>query len=289
MLRGQFEIQTSTHGILVDNVICRQLVDVEKRIGGRARQNECTRRMEGINDLSNSGNSLRFGESARSGFDQIDSVSQTIPLITAEEKYLVLHDRTAGGTAELVHSKWKPGFSAGSDAIKEVPRIQFIVSQKLKCRSVKRIAAGLCYYADLSAGSGSEFGRVVIGFNTKLLDILEAALKFEWRNQLSADNSRFGVNDSGSFDTVVSDRVLVGCASIETDISVLTVSRVLCARRLQIQLRELTSVNRKFRHFSSVHIRAQAGRIRFDTNFGSVCGNGKFLRYACRLHDQIQG
>ena len=245
--------------------------------------------MEGINDLSNSGNSLRFGESARSGFDQIDSVSQTIPLITAEEKYLVLHDRTAGGTAELVHSKWKPGFSAGSDAIEEVPRIQFIVSQKLKCRSVKRIAAGLCYYADLSAGSGSEFGRVVIGFNTKLLDILEAALKFEWRNQLSADNSRFGVNDSGSFDTVVSDRVLVGCASIETDISVLTVSRVLCARRLQIQLRELASVNRKFGYFAGVHIGAHGGGTRFDANFGSVCGDSEFLRYACRLHDQIQG
>src|SRR5437870_5419609 len=136
--------------------------------------------MERIDDLRDCGNRLRFGESARSGFDQIDSVSQTITFVAAEEEHLVLHDRTADGTAKLVHSKRKLRFSTGSYTVEEITRIQLVVPEKFKCRSMKSIAAGLRDDADLSPGSGPEFRRVVIRFNAKFLNILEAALKLEW-------------------------------------------------------------------------------------------------------------
>src|SRR5207248_2146341 len=99
----EFEIQPCAKGVFVDAVVCRKLVNIEIRVNGRSRQDKGSRSVECIDDLGDGRNGLALGQRAGSRLNKIDAIAEAISFIAAEKEYLVLHNRTAGGTSILVH------------------------------------------------------------------------------------------------------------------------------------------------------------------------------------------
>src|SRR5262249_43630929 len=195
----------------------------------------------------------------RSGFNKVNAIAKPVSFVASEEEAFVLHDRAAHRTSELIHPQWKLGVASRPHAIEKVPRIQLVVPEKFERRTVEGIAAGLRNNANLASATCAEFGTIGIGFDTKLLNVFEAALQFERRRHLSADHSGFRVNNSGSFNAVITNGILVGCAAVKPNVIVLAVTGVLCAGSLQVQLRQLSAVDRKGGHFTSVHACTHSG------------------------------
>ena len=236
MPRIQFEIQARANRVLIDLVIGLKLVDIKIGICRSSGQDEGLRCMEGVDDLSNGRYSLALRQRAWSGFDEIDAVAKPVALVASEKEYFVLHNRTTDRTPELVHAQWKLRLAAGTLAVEEIAGVQRVVPQEFEGRTVEGIASRLGHNADLASASGSEFGGVGVGFHAELLDVFQTALQFERRCQFTADDSRLHINNSGSLNSVVANRILFGCAAVESDIAVLAIAGVLRPRRLQVQL-----------------------------------------------------
>src|SRR5437899_11719340 len=137
---------------------------------------------------------------------------------------------------ELVHAKRQLPWAARTLAVEEITGGQRVVREEFEGRIVEGIASRLGHNADLASASGSEFGGVGVGFHAELLDVFQTALQFERRCQFTADDSRLRINNSGSLNSVVANRILFGCAAVEPDIAVLAIAGVLRPRRLQVQL-----------------------------------------------------
>ena len=114
------------------------------------------------------------------------------------------------------------------------------------------IASGLGDHADLPAGSCSQFRGVIVGVDAKLLHVLKTALQTEWRNQFASDVTGACVDDGGSLNAVKTNCVLFYCAPAESDVAKRPGTRVLRARRLKIQLRELSAVDGQVMTFAGV-------------------------------------
>src|SRR5947207_12725597 len=108
---------------------------------------------------------------------------------------------------------------------------------------MKSVASGFRYNADLRSAASPEFRTVRIRFDAKFLNVFKAALQFERGYQFRADDSGVCIDDSRRLDSVVTDGILIGGAAVEPDIVVLAVSGVLCAWRLEVQLRNLAAID----------------------------------------------
>ena len=82
--------------------------------------------------------------------------------------------------------------------------------------------AGLCHNADLPAGAGTKFSRIVARLNPKLLYILQTRLQSEGRRNLTIQVARIGIDDCRPLNAVITNYVLFRCATIEANISIRT-------------------------------------------------------------------
>src|SRR5215510_9226468 len=112
--------------------------------------------MECIDDRSDRRYSLTLCQLARSRFNEIDTVTEAVSFIAPEEKHLILHDRAADGTAELVHPKREFVDAIRPDAVEEIAGVHRVIAQKFEQGAMDRVASRLRYDADLPTASRSK-------------------------------------------------------------------------------------------------------------------------------------
>ena len=129
---------------------------------------------------------------------------------------------------------------------------------------MEAVAAGLGDDADLAAGAGAVFRRIVARLDAELLHVLEARLQLERRVVLAVHVARRGVDDRRALDAVVADDVLLDGAAAEPDVLPGAGAGVLRAGRLQQQLRHLPAVDRQVEHLALADVDADAGGADVD-------------------------
>src|SRR5271167_211908 len=97
----------------------------------------------------------------------VDALGRTSPLIVAEEENLVLANRTAKGSAELVLIEGPPR------GRKVIARIEIRVAEEFKTVAVKRVGAGFRDDINLPAAEFAILGVKVVRQNAKLGDGIE--------------------------------------------------------------------------------------------------------------------
>src|SRR5262249_19158934 len=143
-----------------------------------------------------------------------DAVKLSRTLIAAEEKYLVLHNRSTNRTAELVLPQYLFVWRAGTPitVIEKIVRIQGLVAEELKQRSVKFVAATLGH--DVYVGSGVP----------AITRIVSRCLNFEFLNCIGIGNCDAGVKTRvGGF---VITRGIVDRHAVHLEIVLLWISAV---------------------------------------------------------------
>src|SRR5262249_5872303 len=95
--------------------------------------------------------------------------------VVSKNECLVLLYRSTRRAAELISSERRDaGIGRLNLPIKEVPRIQGAVAQKLVCGAVEVIGTGLRRDADLPAGAVAELGCINIGDDVEFPHRLDA-------------------------------------------------------------------------------------------------------------------
>ena len=89
----------------------------------------------------------------------------TKSFVAAEQKGPVLSNRSAQGAPELVSSKGRDGA-----LIKEVPRVQFAVPQKLEDGTMNLVGPGLSDDADLPSGPLAVLGGIGVRQHVEFSD-----------------------------------------------------------------------------------------------------------------------
>src|SRR6185436_14085983 len=100
-------------------------------------------------------------------------------------------------------------------------------------RAVRLVRARLRYDVDLPAGARAVLGRIAVGLDAELLDVLEARLELERAGDLAVEVARRRVDDGRPLDAVVAHRVLLDRAAREADVLPGAGAGVERARRLQ--------------------------------------------------------
>src|SRR4030095_4204735 len=145
------------------------------------------------------GHATRRGGVARHGFDEVQPGIETVALIAAKEKRAIPSDRAAEGSAELVLPQLRLAEIGDYAAVRvallvEVVRgIEGVIAEVLDQGAMEGVAARHGDDADLAAGAGAIFGRVVVRFDTELLDVFEARLQLERRVVLAVHVAGRGV------------------------------------------------------------------------------------------------
>src|SRR4030095_5692411 len=178
-----------------------------------------------------------------------------VSFVAEEKERLVFHDGPADRATELIHAKGRL-----ADPVKEIARIQCIVPEIFKQRSMELIASRLGDDADLTAGTRTEFRGIVVGINAELLNVLKAALEPEGGIEFASDITGARVDDRRSLNTGKTHRVLLHCASAESDVAERSGTGILGAGCLQVQLRELAAIDRQVMDFALIHVDAQRRR-----------------------------
>ena len=129
---------------------------------------------------------------------------------------------------------------------------------------MERVASGFGDHTDLSARTRTELSGVVVGIHPEFLNVFDAALKAEWRHKLAAHVSGTGIDNRGSLDTVEANGILFHGAPVKADIAERSGACVLRARRLQIELGQLTAVVGQFVEFTQIDIGAHRGGAGVD-------------------------
>src|ERR1700730_3243734 len=93
-----------------------------------------------------------------------DSLEDATTLIVGKEEGFVSLDWSAQAGAKLVLTEVR------SREIKEVPRVQYLISKKFVSHAMKGIRARACRDVDLSPAVAAELGGVIAGVNLKFLD-----------------------------------------------------------------------------------------------------------------------
>src|SRR5213594_620244 len=182
----EFVIDSQSDRSLVNYVVGLKLNRVEQirsraqRYGARRAEsrNECRRCRIASDGASAQGRRTDARGLAGNGFDRVDAATQTITFIREEEECFVLLGRPANRASELVQPQLA---LLPDDVVEKVYSIKSVVPEIFKPGAVKLIAAGLCYHADLPAGTGAELRRIVIRIDAKLLHVLERRLESERR------------------------------------------------------------------------------------------------------------
>ena len=148
------------------------------------------------------------------------------------------------------------------------------------------VAAGFRHNADLPAGAGAIFRRVVAGFHLEFLHRFQAGLQPEGRGDLAVQVARRGIHDGRGFHAVKTNCVLLVGAAREANVVIGTAARRLCARRQQVELRDLPTVDRDLRNFAGVDVIAYRCRTGLDhRQFAAVdgdrCGHRGGLHHNC--------
>src|SRR5262249_17736878 len=106
-------------------------------------------------------------ESGRDRRNARRAVAVAVLLPIPEEEGLVFPDRPAQRSAELVLDKVGPRVAGA--VLKEVVRIELLVSQKLISRAVQLVRPGLDADVDDRARGAAEFGGEFVGLDAELL------------------------------------------------------------------------------------------------------------------------
>src|SRR5207245_1629464 len=122
---------------------------------------------------------LGFRRGARNGLAEAHARALEERFLGDEEEQLVLFDRAAYRSAELVHPQSRLAILV--EQVEEISRVQVAVSEVFEQAAVELIRSGLGDDRDLAAGTGSELGRIVAALDAKLLHVFEARLQAEIR------------------------------------------------------------------------------------------------------------
>ena len=218
-------VETQAVRVFADVLVRLPLIDVEVRVGRRARQNMRVRRDEPRAKGGDRRNGAGPGGRARCTLDQVAASVQTVAFVAAEEERAILRQRPAHRTTELVeaerrlrHRRRAAGF--GDDAavgvalrVEVVRGIELVAAQVLEHRAVHRVGARLGDHADLPAGSRAVLGSVAAGLDAELLHVLQARLQLEEAGVLAVQHAGRRVDDPAGLDAVVLDDVLIDGAS----------------------------------------------------------------------------
>jgi hypothetical protein len=128
--------------------------------------------------------------------------------------------------------------------------------------------------------------RVGARLDAEFLNVLEACLQLERRRHLAVQVAGRGVDDRGTLDAVVPNRVLLDRPAREADVLPCSSSSVLGTWSLKQELRHLASVHREIVDFPLAQIHADSGGTQIQNRGGT--GDGDVLRNACGLDLKIE-
>src|SRR5262249_20697571 len=135
----QPEVEAESDGILIDDVVGLQLINVEQRIRGGTRNHESLTRVERVHYGLDRRYGLAIGQLVGSRLDEVDAVPQSVTFVAEKEKRFISYQGTPDGSAELIHAERQLRKPARSKAIKEITRVKLIIAEKFKNRAVEII------------------------------------------------------------------------------------------------------------------------------------------------------
>ena len=209
-------------GLLARGVVRGRQRD-EREVGQHARVDGRPRGQEGAAPRGQARHRLHVGEP--------ELLAQ--PLVGEEEERLVLHQRAAGGEAELVAAEGRlPG-------VEEVPGVQRVVAEVLEGGAVEHVAAGAGDDVEDAARRAPVLRAVGVGQEGELLDGLDPAHQALRAGRVAAQR----VQDVGAVEHV---GVLRGARAVHGDLGPLAGQDVAlvgaCLGRARLQQDELREV-----------------------------------------------
>ena len=163
------------------------------------------------------GNRSRPRGIARHAFDEVDAGVEPIAFVAAEEERLVLHERPADRSAELILferrlRQMRAGCrSSSASRTRRSGRTRTPSRGRLLVPDLVTTLTWPPVPVPYSAG-------IVARLDAELLDVLEARLQLERRRDLAVQIAGRGVDDRRALDAVVANRVLLDRAAAEPDV-----------------------------------------------------------------------
>ena len=152
---------------------------------------------------------------------------------------------------------------------------------------MESVGATLGDHADLAAGSGPEFRRVVVRIHAELLHVFHARLQAEWAGDFAVKVAGVIAYDAAGFDTVVADGVFLVGTAVEAHVVEGPRSEIDGARCHQVELRNLAAVDGELCDFPFADVATDCRGT--DINDGKVAArNLDFGGNRGRLHCDVQ-